>query len=211
MSTAHSHEHPLIPTRTALLLVDLQNDFLATDGAYGRAGQTADSMVPLSARLAPLAKAMKAAGGMVLASRFTLWPDAQGGAMISPHLKKLRPFLKAGDFAPNSHGQAVIEPLQAWVDVCVDKVAYSAFFNTQLEWVLRRAGIDTLMVAGIVTQGGVASTVRDAHVRDFHPIVVADGCATFKQSVHDIAIQDMSSIAEVSNCGDLISRIEQAS
>lgn len=191
------------------MLVDLQNDFLAPDGAYGRAGQTAESMMPLAARLAPLAKAIKASGGMVLASRFTLWPDAEGGAMISPHLKKLRPFLKAGDFAPNSHGQAVVESLRPWVDVCVDKVAYSAFFNTQLEWVLRKAGIDTLLVAGIVTQGGVASTVRDAHVRDFHPIVVADGCAAFRQEVHDIAVQDMSSIAEIGQCAELISRIAE--
>lgn len=210
MATSQTQEHPLHPTQTALLLVDLQNDFLATDGAYGRAGQTAESMAPLPTRIEPLANAIKMAGGMVLASRFTLWPNADGGAMISPHLKKLRPFLKAGDFAPNSHGQAVVEPLRQWVDVCVDKVAYSAFFNTQLEWVLRRAGIDTLLVAGIVTQGGVASTVRDAHVRDFHSIVVADGCATFNQTVHDISVQDMASIAEVSDCATLISRIEQA-
>ena len=46
------------------------------------------------------------------------------------------------------------------------KVAYSAFFNTQLDWVLRRAGITTVAVCGIVTNGGVASTVRDAHMRD---------------------------------------------
>jgi len=199
------------PSQTALLLIDLQNDFLAADGAYGRAGQTAESMTPLPARLAPLAQAMKAAGGLVVASRFTLWPDAEGGAMISPHLKKLRPFLKAGDFAPGSHGQAVVEPLRPWVDVCVDKVAYSAFFNTQLEWVLRRAGINTLLVAGIVTQGGVASTVRDAHVRDFHTIVLSDACASFKQAVHDVAIQDMASIAELSNCEDLISQLQQVS
>ncbi|MFK7966287.1 MAG: cysteine hydrolase family protein [Burkholderiaceae bacterium] len=210
MNTQHSHNHPLKPKQTALLIVDLQNDFLAADGAYGRAGQGAESIAALPARVEPLAKAVKVAGGMVLASRFTLWPDAEGGAMISPHLKALRPFLKAGDFAPGSRGQAVVDPLRELVDVCVDKVAYSAFFNTQLEWVLRRAGITTIMVAGIVTQGGVASTVRDAHVRDFHPIVVADGCSSFKQAVHDIALQDMSSIAEVSDCAELLSRFNQA-
>ena len=68
-----------------------------------------------------------------------------------------------------------------WVDVSVCKVAYSAFFNTQLDWVLRRAGITTVAVCGIVTNGGVASTVRDAHMRDYQTLVLSDGCAAFKQ------------------------------
>ena len=64
-------------------------------------------------------------------------------------------------------------------DLAVEKVAYSAFYMTRLEWVLRKAGIDRLVVGGIVTNGGVASTVRDAHVRDFEAVVLADGCAAF--------------------------------
>src|SRR5260363_112656 len=46
------------------------------------------------------------------------------------------------------------------------KIAYSAFYMTRLEWVLRKCRIEKLYVAGIVTNGGVASTVRDAHIRD---------------------------------------------
>jgi ureidoacrylate peracid hydrolase len=43
---------------------------------------------------------------------------------------------------------------------------------SRLEWVLCRAGIETLLAAGIVTNGGVESTVRDAHVRDFACVVL---------------------------------------
>ena len=67
--------------------------------------------------------------------------------------------------------------LDGAVDVAVWKVAYSAFFNTQLDWVLRRAGIEHVAICGIVTNGGVASTARDAHMRDYHVTVLADGCA----------------------------------
>ncbi|MGH1360533.1 MAG: cysteine hydrolase family protein [Burkholderiaceae bacterium] len=189
--------------QTALLLVDLQVDFLDPAGAYGRAGQIADSIAALPGRIRPLAAALKQNGGLVVASRFTLWPDGRGDPMISPHLKTLRPFLGRGDFAPDSDGQAVVEPLRALVDLSVDKVAYSAFFNTQLDWVLRRAGIENLIFSGIVTQGGVASSVRDAHVRDYNPIVLSDGCATFRQATHDIAIQDMASIASIATCDQL--------
>lgn len=48
-------EHPFDPKRTALLTIDLQNDFLHEDGAYGRAGQGADSITALPARIAPCA------------------------------------------------------------------------------------------------------------------------------------------------------------
>jgi len=122
--------------------------------------------------------------------------------MISPHLKALRPFLRRGDFAPGSVGQANVVELQPLIDVSVCKVAYSAFFNTQLDWVLRHAGIETVAVCGIVTNGGVASTVRDAHMREYHTIVLSDGCAAFKPEVHAAALADMGTVAQVMRCDE---------
>lgn len=141
------------PRHTALVIIDLQNDFLAPDGAYARGGAVSAAAQALPPRVAALAQALKAGGGMVVGSQFTLWPDAQGEPMVSPHLKALRPFLRRGDFALGSTGQAHVPEIAPWVDVSVCKVAYSAFFNTQLDWVLRRAGISTVAVCGIVTNG----------------------------------------------------------
>ena len=62
----------MIPERTALLIVDLQNDFLHPQGAYARGGVASDEMARLPARIAPLARALEARGGMLAASRFTL-------------------------------------------------------------------------------------------------------------------------------------------
>jgi nicotinamidase-related amidase len=195
------------PQRTALLIGDLQNDFLDPNGAYGRAGQTSPGMEPLPGRVHRVATRIKETGGMVLASRFTLWPDRHGRPMIQPHLQSLRPFLDGNDFAPGSWGQDVVAPLKGLVDVAVDKVAYSSFFNTQLEWVLRHAGIKNLAVTGIVTQGGVASTVRDAHVREFEIIVLADGCASFREEQHQTALTDMASIATVCSCDEFLEQL----
>ena len=141
------------------------------------------------------------------ASQFTLWPNAQGEPMISEHLQERRPFLRRGDFAPGSRGQANVEVLAPLVDVSVSKVAYSAFFNTQLDWVLKKAGIDTLVVCGIVPNGGVASTVRDAHVRDYHVLVLSDGCAAFSQAAHQAALADMASVAEVTDSASLLRQL----
>ncbi|WGT62735.1 cysteine hydrolase family protein [Variovorax paradoxus] len=189
-----------IASKTALVIIDLQNDFLDAKGAYSRGGDTNPPALLLPARVAAVARALKAVGGLVVASQFTLWPDANGEPMVSPHLKALRPYLKKGDFAPGSWGQANVDALAGLIDVTVSKVAYSAFFNTQLDWVLRRAGIDTVAVCGIVTNGGVASTVRDAHMRDYRTLVLADGCAAFGEERHQTSLADMRNVAEVMDC-----------
>lgn len=182
---------------TALVIIDLQNDFLDPQGAYARGGASNPTALGLPERVARVARAVKAAGGLVAASQFTLWPDAAGEPMIPPHLKALRPFLAKGDFKPGSWGQANVDALSGLVDVSIQKVAYSAFFNTQLDWVLRHAHIETVAVCGIVTNGGVASTVRDAHMRDYRTLVLSDCCAAFGLDRHDIALADMRNVAEV--------------
>ena len=135
-------------------------------------------------------------GVLVVATLFTLVPGRGGEPIISPHLKALRPFLKKGDFAPGSWGQQLVEPL-APADVNVEKIAYSAFHASRLEWVLKKCGIEHLYFTGIVTNGGVASTVRDAHVREFHCTVIADGCAAFGQQLHDAAIEGLKPVAKI--------------
>jgi nicotinamidase-related amidase len=190
---------PIDPASTALLIVDLQNDFLHPDGAYARGGQTSTDIAALPERLLPVADALRRKGGWVVSTQFTLVPGKGGKPFVSPHLKQLRPFLGKGDFAPGSWGHALVDSLQP-ADLSVEKVAYSAFYIPRLEWVLRKAGIDTLFVCGIVTNGGVASTLRDAHVRDFRTILLTDGCAAFSQEVHERAIADLATIARPMTC-----------
>jgi ureidoacrylate peracid hydrolase len=193
--------------RIGLVIVDLQNDFLAPEGAYARGQTVSAEALLLPARVAPVAQAVKQHQGLVAASLFTLWPDAKGQPMISPHLLERRRFLRAGDFAPGSWGQANVDEIAPWVDVSVCKVAYSAFFNTQLDWVLRRAGVDTVVVCGIVTNGGVASTVRDAHMRDYRTVVLSDGCATFSEAAQQAALTDMASVAQVMTCSQFVATL----
>ena len=181
---------------TALILGDLQNDFIHPDGAYGKAGQSDPAIAALPARLAPLVRLARDRGVLIVATLFTLVPGRGGEPIISPHLKALRPFLKKGDFAPGSWGQQVVEPL-APADINVEKIAYSAFHASRLEWVLKKCGIEHLTFTGIVTNGGVASTVRDAHVREFHCTVISDGCAAFGQPVHDAAIEGLKPVAKI--------------
>src|SRR3984957_3534263 len=187
---------------SALLLLDLQNDFLHSDGAYGRAGQRSSDIAALPRRLEPLVDLARQKGVLVGATMFTLVPGRAGEPMISPHLKKLRPFLTKGDFAPGGWGQALVDELQP-ADFSVEKIAYSAFYMTRLEWVLRMQGVKKLYFAGIVTNGGVASTVRDAQVRDFDCTVLEDGCAAFSPDLHHAAIEGLRPVARIVTIGEV--------
>ena len=196
----------MIPARTALLTIDLQNDILHPEGAYGRAGQASESIAALPDRIASLRDALRNAGGIHVSAQFTLVPRLDAEPLIAPHLKKLRPFLTTGDFAPGSFGHALVDRL-APADFTVEKVNYSAFFQSRLDYILRALGIDTLIVGGIVTNGGVASTVRDAHLRELHTILLSDGCAAFRSEVHEVTLVSLGSVCEVRTCAEATSMI----
>lgn len=191
---------------TALLLCDLQNDFIHPQGAYGRAGQSAPAIAALPARLKPLADAVRAKGGWIVSTHFTLVPGKGGEPFIADHLRQMRPFLGKGDFMPGSWGHALVDVL-APSDLAVEKLGYDAFWNTRLEWVLRSAGVQRLLVAGIVTNGGVASTVRGAHVREFDVTLLADGCAAFTPEVHDAAVEGLRPVAGITTVAEALAAL----
>ncbi|XWN30145.1 MAG: cysteine hydrolase [Devosia sp.] len=192
--------------RTALLIVDLQNDFIHPDGAYGRAGQGAEAIAALPERIKPLADLLRQKGGLVVSTQFTLVPGRGGEPLIAPHLKTLRPFLTKGDFAPGSWGNQLVDTL-APADITVEKIAYSAFYMTRMEWVLRKTNIERLLVCGIVTNGGVATTFRDAHVREFDAILLEDGCAAFSQETHNTAVDALRPVGRVATIAEMMGEI----
>lgn len=197
----------LDPRRTALLTIDLQNDFLHPEGAYGRAGQSAAAIAALPERIRPVRDALRALGGVYISAQFTLVPSPQGGPLIAPHLKVLRPFLTSGDFAPGSFGHSLVDRLSP-ADYTIEKVTYSAFFQTRLEYIMRAIDVDHLIVGGIVTNGGVASTLRDAHLRNVETTMLTDGCAAFRDDVHEATILSLGTVTHQTTCAEMCTRLE---
>jgi nicotinamidase-related amidase len=104
-------------------------------------------------------------------------PTARMAARVLPN----RDAFHAGSPATQVHPDVAPEP----GDIVVRKTRVGAFSTTDLDAQLRGRGIDTLVVAGISTSGVVLSTVRDAHDRDYHVLVLADATADPEPDVHD--------------------------
>ena len=196
----------LDPKRVALLTIDLQNDFLHRDGAYGRAGQSSTAIGELPSRIKPLREVLRRLGGHYFSAQFTLVPGPGQEPLIADHLRKLRPFLGKGDFAPGAWGHQLVDEL-APADYVIGKVAYSAFYQTRLEYIMRALDIEVLIVGGIVTNGGVASTLRDAHLRNIETVMLSDGCAAFRKDVHDATLLSLGTVTHQMTCAEAIDQL----
>ncbi|MCC6007845.1 MAG: cysteine hydrolase [Rhodobacteraceae bacterium] len=198
---------PLDTSRTALVTIDLQNDFIHPDGAYGRAGLGEPEMAALPGRIVPVRDALRARGGAYISVQFTLVPGPGGEPLIANHLRELRPFLGKGDFAPGAWGHSVVDAL-APADYVVEKVAYSCFYQSRMEYIVKALGIETIIFGGIVTNGGVASSLRDAHLRDIRTILLSDGTAAFRPEIHEASLVSLGTVARVMTCAEATALLE---
>jgi ureidoacrylate peracid hydrolase len=191
----------IAPTRTALLIVDIQMDFVAPDGVLGRAG------VDLSAVPGALAAAERLAAAARRAGAPVVFVGLQtGGAADSPawaeRLRRLGGDAER-DMAVCRAGERGAEfagPRPRADEPVVAKTRYSGFFGTDLEARLRALGVDTLLVCGLTTECCVAATARDAFERDFHVFVASDACAAYEADLHVAALKALSL-----NCAILVS------
>lgn len=193
------------PNRTALLIVDMQADFVSPDGAAGRWGVDL-STVPAALEAAKaLAEAARAAGVPVIFAGLFTRPETDSPVL----LERLRrrggdPEVEAAICRDGEAGSAFVGPLPQPDERVIRKTRYSAFWNTDLEGHLRALGVDTVVLAGVTTECCVADTARDAFNLDLHVIVAADACAAYAPDLHAGALKVMDlNTAIVSQAGDI--------
>jgi len=167
------------PATSALLIMDFQN------GIVGRAPD-APALLARTARAIESARARS----MCVAYVRVAFDDADVKSMPSRN-KMAEAIATYGDFIRSDNDatqiHADVAPREG--DIVVRKTRVGWFTSTDLEEQLRRRSITTLVLAGIATSGVVLSTVREAADRDYGLIVLADACADFDQSVHDVLIE----------------------
>lgn len=169
----------LDPRSTALILIDVQNGTLA---------------IPL----APHDRPRVIANGATLASRFSQtgakvvlvrvsfsdgYADRPRGETDIPMI--LPPGGQPADWDVFPPEIAALHP-----DILITKRQWSAFFGTELDLQLRRRGIDTVVIGGLMTNFGVESTARDAWQLNYATLVAEDASSSLSPALHDFAIRN---------------------
>jgi ureidoacrylate peracid hydrolase len=196
-----------IDTReTAVLVVDMQNDFGAEGGMFHRAGI---DISPIRAAVEPIATVLDSArkeGIKIVYLKMAFRPDlSDAGPPGSPNRDR-HTMLGVGQRVPAPDGsdarvlirdqwgtQVIPELAPEPADLRVYKHRFSGFYQTELDATLRQHGIRYLIVTGCTTSICVESTIRDAMFRDYSCILLADCCAEpighqFSRSNHEASL-----------------------
>ena len=198
---------------TAVLVVDMENDFGADGGMFDRAGVDISMIKKVVAPTAIVLAAARRAGMPVIYLKMGYREDlADLGSEGSPNRVRHLQYMHVGEpmIAPtgaksrilirDNWGTEIVPVLQAQRgDLVLYKTRFSGFYQTELDAALKRLGIKNLVVTGCTTSVCVESTVRDAMFRDYCPIVLEDCTAepigyTFSRSNHEASLLTIKSL-----------------
>ena len=175
----------LTPGRTALIVIDMQNDFLSPDGWYAKSGVDISHMRAAIEPTQALVAAARAQGVPVIWTQHGFRDGTDAGVFAG-----LRPFLKEGGLRKGTWGYEIAAEMDVrQEDWIVEKSRLSGFFATNLDIVLRGLDADATLICGVLTNQCVKATAVDANFRDYKPIVVAEATGTTLPHLHDPALE----------------------
>jgi ureidoacrylate peracid hydrolase len=188
-----SDDEVLAPSHTALVVVDMQNDFGHPDGHFARNGQDVSAIGAVVGRVARLVDAARASGVLVVWIQQTTLPDARSDSPAWLAFK-MRHGVPPEYTLEGSWGQRFLEPLAPrHGEPVVQKHRSSAFRGTALDSLLRNGGVESIVVCGCVTEGCVESTVRDGAFHDFYATVAEDAVGSIRQDCREASLLVMGS------------------
>jgi ureidoacrylate peracid hydrolase len=204
-AAAIAHVEPLTtlgaklqPSHTALIVVDIQNDFCAEGGMMDNEGRDLSAVQAMADRLPRLIAEARRVGALVVFVRNVyssegnkylsdVWLEQASRRRGESYWK--RPVCALGSWEGDFYGDVRPQP----GDVVVTKHRFSAFHNTDLELVLRTNGIRTMVMSGVASNVCVETTAREGFVRDFYIAFLEDGSATYDDDQHAAALRTIDS------------------
>jgi len=194
----------LVPDRTAMLHIDAQNDFLHHDGQYSKKQINIDHMHRVIEPTRKLVDASRAHNIPHIWTRHGTRSSVDAGTFhnMRPHLGDAG--LRQGTWGCEIHSEIGARE----DDWYVEKTRLSAFFQTNLELVLRGLGVETVIITGVLTNQCVAATSKDAMFRDFKAIVIEECTGTTLTNLHAPALAMIKiGWAEVTDLNDILERV----
>jgi nicotinamidase-related amidase len=177
------------PAHTALLVVDVQNDMCREDGWMARHGRDVGRIGQMLPRLTTLLTDGREAGVKIVFVQQTTLPANASDSPAWLYFKTRDGRTETDYTLDGTWGEALVDELGARPEeVRVKKHRPSAFHGTNLELVLAAAGIRSVVVCGVITQGCVLATVLDASFHDYYVVLAEDCVQSFDQAQHENAL-----------------------
>ena len=175
----------LSPGRTALIVIDMQNDFLSPRGWYAVSGVDIAHMRAAIEPTQSLVAAAREQNVPIIWTQHGFRDATDSGVFAS-----LRDFLKEGGLRKGTWGYDLHTDMDPQDDDWfVEKNRLSGFYATNLELILRGLNAETVLICGVLTNQCVKSTAVDASFRDFKPIVVEEATGTTLPHLHEPALE----------------------
>lgn len=194
------------PAHTALVIIDMQNDFCVDGFAASAAGRPLGAAQAIVPAIAELRAAARQAGVLVCHVGFWTLPGHLSDS--GPWLAQRRRSTYASDRiaiagTPGADFVPELSPVEG--EVVVHKHRYSAFKGTDLDMVLRGRGIASVAVCGVSTNVCVESTLRDAFEHSYYVSAVGDACASWDTDLHHATLRNVEArFGVVSTVADLV-------
>lgn len=183
------------PTRTALLAVHLQNDIVGADGAFAPFFRAEVERTGVLATAAGVLDAARSAGATVAYTRVAFRPGYPDLVPNSPLLGMVAQNECLVDGTPGAAVCVEVAPAEGEAVVTHQRV--TGFQASQLDVVLRGAGIDTIVLLGVATNVSVEGTARAGSDLGYRTLVLADACSAATEAAHTASLESLGLLAEV--------------
>ncbi|MFA5955241.1 cysteine hydrolase family protein [Hyphomicrobium sp.] len=204
--------------KTAVVLIDMQRDFLELGGFGAALGNDVSQLAACVEPCQRLLAAARKAGLLIVHTREGHLPDLSDAPPSK--VERGAPSLRIGDPGPMGRilirgeaGHDIIPDLYPAADeIVIDKPGKGAFYNTPLGELLKDKGIANLLVGGVTTEVCVNTTIREANDRGYRCIAVSDCCGSYFPDFHDMGLAMIKAqggiFGWVANSGDVIAAIQ---
>jgi len=174
---------------TALVLVDMQNAFCSKKGSFWTRGGRIADVATVTGNATRLLEAARRARRPVFFTQLVLDRDELAHGLLAQRFPAIEAL---GAYAPGTWDSEICRELHPLPDeVVVRKGTYDPFVATSFEDHLREGKVRRLVIAGLLTNVCVESTVRSAFVRGFESMVVAEAVATYSERAHESSLAGM--------------------
>jgi ureidoacrylate peracid hydrolase len=174
---------------TALIVVDMQNAFCSTRGSYWRRGGSIAGLRDTIRVVRALIRVARSRGWLVVFTQLEFRSGFSDAGLLAEKFPEIR---RHGAYSAGSWDSRISPALKRQRgDVVVKKTRYDPFIGTRFTGVLERNGVERLVVAGVLTNVCVESTVRAAFDRGYPSVVVRDATATYSRPSHAGALRTM--------------------